>query len=113
MASGADFPVRTICPLPRLSVRQGIAAVPRPFMMNGKHAAIELTRVPLFHHVDDHIGKRVGIAVEMLGLERGTDELLERRKFIDGTKPAVGAEMIRRHKGVRPVIETPPRVILR
>lgn len=44
MASGADFPVRTICPLLRLSVRQGIAAVPRPFMMNGKHAAIELTR---------------------------------------------------------------------
>ena len=44
MASGADFPVRTICPLPRLSVRQAIAAVPRPFMMNGKHAAVELTR---------------------------------------------------------------------
>ena len=217
MASGADFPVRTICPLPWLSVCQGIAAVPRPFMMNGKHAAIELTRaldtanqalgfdkgenadiagpapgnrchpvkriaplknlqvtrcqrqgahlvgavvehrpdclerfifgcpqirrifehpaflavldgqrdgeivgiempwepVPLFHHVDDHIGKRVGIAVEMLGLERGTDELLEWRKFIDGTKPVFGAEMIRRHKGVRTVIEAPPRVILR
>jgi hypothetical protein len=60
--------------------------------------------IALFDDIYDHIGKRVGIAIKIRNAKSLANECLKRCVLIDRAKPTVGAEMIRRHKGIGPVI---------
>ena len=63
-----------------------------------------------FDDIDDDIGERVSVAMELFLLQRLLDEADEGLPLVDRPERAIGAEIVGRHESARAVTEAPPRM---
>lgn len=69
---------------------------------DGEIISVEMSGEPfaLLNNIDDHVGKRVCVPIEVPGAKCRLNEILKRGVFIDRAKSTIRAEMIRWHKGI-------------